>query len=227
MNASPHMIRARAAVFGAALAAMLGLSGCATQMPAYHSEVDVLNARGEPTARLKNDDGTTTLEYATQPDGTTRLMVQVDANGLVVRQWDALSRRGLEQVRPGMTKDDVARLLGPRHAEKTIEGTNREVWDWNIRHRGRGIATLFRVHFTDGKVSFTTRVRVYPEGEVIVERDPYRYYPYPVYPYGPSYWLWVDPWPRVYLYGGWHGGWRGGHGPHHGGGGFRGGGRHR
>ena len=45
------------------------LAGCASFEPPrpYTTEAEALSARGEPTRRWSNDDGTTTLEYSTQP----------------------------------------------------------------------------------------------------------------------------------------------------------------
>ncbi len=56
------------------LLAMLGalqLAGCVTYAPPrpFTTEAETLAAKGEPTRRWQNDDGTTTLEYATQPYG--------------------------------------------------------------------------------------------------------------------------------------------------------------
>ena len=176
-----------------ALSAVLGLSGCASapRLPSYATEAETITARGEPGARLENDDGTRTLQYATQPKGTTCLMVQVDAEGKVLRIWDALGAANLRQVKPGLSKDEVSKMLGPRLSERTYPGTDDEVWEWNIRHRGYGIATTFNVHFTKGFVKYTKRIRIYPEGEQEWSGYPYIYpYPYPYFHGGG--WLWID-----------------------------------
>jgi hypothetical protein len=205
---------------GLALVAVLVLSACATRPePFYATETETLAARGEPTTRRDNGDGTTTLEYATQPDGTRCLMTLVDTDGRVLAQWDALSNKNLARVKPGMSKEDVARLLGAHRSERVYPGTNEEVWDWNIAHRGRGAATLFNVHFTDGQVRYTDRIRVYPQGS---EPRGYAegYYWEPWYPVYPALWLWFG---SGYYWGG-GGGWHGGHGGGgHGGGGHGGG----
>ncbi|MDR2259967.1 MAG: hypothetical protein LBE06_03335 [Azoarcus sp.] len=148
-----------------ALTAALGLGGCAVLTPSYSTEAETVAARGEPAAYWYNDDGTITLEYSTQPEGTSCLMVRVDLDGKVLRQWDALDNKGLARVKTGMTKDNVARLLGARRSERVYPGAREEVWDWNITHRGRGAATRFNVHFTDGRVRYVDRIRVYPPGE--------------------------------------------------------------
>ncbi len=168
----------------------LQLAGCAAIAPPrmFSTEAELLAVRGEPTRRWHNDDGTTTLEYSTQPNGDTCLMVQVDQGGIVLRQWDALADDSLAAVRAGMTKDEVARQLGEHRSEQSFRLSGEEVWDWNVRNYGPGIATLFNVHFIDGKVVRTSQTYVYPNYDSRFGPwwgYPYAYpraYPYPFYP---------------------------------------------
>ena len=147
------------------LALLVGaLAGCATFQPPrlYATEAEALAARGEPTRRWSNDDGTTTLEYSTQPNGWTCLMVQVDQGGIVLRQWNALAPENLARVERGMDKEQVSRLLGTHRSEQRFTNSGETVWDWNIRNDGPGIAVLFNVHFIDDKVVRTSQTYVYP-----------------------------------------------------------------
>ncbi|ENO88064.1 hypothetical protein [Thauera linaloolentis] len=179
----------------------LQLAGCATyiQPRLFTTEAETLAAKGEPSRRWQNDDGTTTLEYATQPYGYSCLMVQVDQGGVVLRQWDALDSDNLAQVKKGMTREEVERTLGQHRSEQIFKLSGEEVWDWNIRNRGPGIATLFNVHFIDGKVARTSQSYVYPrEGPMAYGYwgHGYPYYRYPYYrhpffaphPFFPYWW---------------------------------------
>lgn len=184
------------------LACTLALGGCAAFAPQrpFTTEAEALAARGEPTRRWQNDDGTTTLEYSTQPYGDTCLMVQVDAGGIVLRQWDALEENNLATVRKGMSQEEVLRLLGGHRSEQTFKLSGEEVWDWNIRNYGPGVATLFNVHFVDGKVVRTSQTYVYPrDGGMFGHWSAYPFgYPY-AYPYGYPYGYpryRGDPWPK-------------------------------
>ncbi|PKO60099.1 MAG: hypothetical protein CVU25_00635 [Betaproteobacteria bacterium HGW-Betaproteobacteria-19] len=154
----------RKAVRALLLIGMVFLAGCAAFEPPrpFTTEAEALAARGEPSRRWQNDDTTTTLEYATQPYGHSCLMIQVDPGGIVLRQWDALSDDNLARVRKGMSPDEVSRLLGQHRSEQTFPLSGETVWDWNIRNYGPGIATLFNVHFMDGKVLRTSQSYVYP-----------------------------------------------------------------
>ncbi|MDR1853915.1 MAG: hypothetical protein LBR05_03305 [Azoarcus sp.] len=190
------------------LAVVLALVGCATTTPNFTTQEEVLSKRGEPVARWANDDGSTTLEYSTQPDGTTCLMVQVDAEGKVLRQWDALTPQNLARVKLGMSKEEVSRILGAHRSERVLSDSKEEVWDWSVRFRRR--KGLFNVYFADDKVKSTERAVLYAAGE-----DDRAWYPYYYYPFVPF--LWFGP--TFYWGGGHH--WHGGH--WHGGMGFGGG----
>ena len=143
---------------------LLQLGACTAFAPPrpYTTEAEALTARGEPARRWANDDGTSTLEYSTQPYGDTCLMVQVDAGGIVLRQWDALAADNLARVARGLDKEQVSRLLGSHRSEQTFRLSGEEVWDWNIRNHGPGVATLFNVHFIDGKVVRTSQTYIFP-----------------------------------------------------------------
>lgn len=171
------------------LVAALLLGGCAVFQPPrpYTTEAEALADRGEPTRRWDNGDGTTTLEYATQPYGDTCVMVQVDAGGVVLRQWDALDYDNLARVQKGMSKQEVARMLGEHRSEQTFRLSGEEVWDWNIRNDGPGIATLFNVHFKDGTVVRTSQSYIhYPDSTMWGPWGMYPWYPYG-YPYAYPY----------------------------------------
>lgn len=160
---------ARALLFVVLAALVLG--GCVTYAPPrpFTSEAEVLAAKGEPSRRWRNDDGTTTLEYATQPNGRSCLMVQLDQGGMVLRQWNALSEENRARVQRGMTREEVDRLLGQHRSEQFFKMSGEEVWDWNVPNDGPGVATLFNVHFIDGKVVRTSVTYVFPrEGPVAV-----------------------------------------------------------
>jgi len=145
------------------LLATLLLAGCSAFAPPrpYASEAEVLSARGHPTQRWDNAGGTTTLQYATQPYGETCLMVTVDGQGRVLRQEDGLSDAGRAKVKAGMGKEEVTRLLGRHRSVQYFTLSREEVWDWNIENTGPGIATLFNVHFIDGRVVRTSQTYIH------------------------------------------------------------------
>src|SRR5690554_2327791 len=92
--------------------ALVVLSGCASMQTQFAREAELVAARGEPHRIWDNPDGTRTYEYSTQPNGSSTWMYTIDANGSIVEQHDALSPRNRARVERGMSKDEVARLLG-------------------------------------------------------------------------------------------------------------------
>ncbi|NMF90701.1 hypothetical protein GPA26_19710 [Aromatoleum petrolei] len=143
----------------AALAAGCALTGGLRPLA---SEAEAIAVHGEPARRWHNEDGTRTLEYSTQPYGHATLMITVDAAGTVLRQENALSFENLARVEPGMTREQVSRLLGAHRSVEIFHLSGEEVWDWNIENDGPGIATYFNVHFIDGRVVRTSRTYLFP-----------------------------------------------------------------
>ena len=186
--------RLRGLVTLLAVLGALSLSACVTYTPPrpFTTEAETLAAKGEPTRRWQDDDGTRTLEYATQPNGRSCLMVQVDQGGIVLRQWNALSEENLARVQRGMTREEVDRLLGQHRSEQVFKQSGEEVWDWNVRNDGPGVGTLFNVHFIDGKVLRTSQTYVYPrEGPYFGPWGyPYPYYRHPFFPPHPFFPYW-------------------------------------
>ncbi len=157
----------RLSILLAALAALTLFAGCA-QWPAhpYATEAETIAAHGQPVRRWANADGTTTLEYSTQPGGTICMMVTVDAAGRVLRQADALTVENLARVSVGMTREEVSHMLGRHRTVEYFPRLREEVWDWNIDNStGPGIATLFNVHFIDGKVARTSQTYIHIRGD--------------------------------------------------------------
>ena len=177
-----------------AVLGVLSLSACVTYTPPrpFTTEAETLAAKGEPTRRWQDGDGTHTLEYATQPNGRSCLMVQVDQGGIVLRQWNALSEENLARVQRGMTREEVDRLLGQHRSEQVFKQSGEEVWDWNVRNDGPGVGTLFNVHFIDGKVVRTSQTYLYPrEGPYFGPWGyPYPYYRHPFFPPHPFFPYW-------------------------------------
>ena len=177
----------------------LALTGCAglNQHRSFADRSELLATRGEPTRIWENEDGTRTLEYATQPFGQTCWMYTVDEQGNIVEQFDALSRRNLATVRQGMSLDEVQRMLGQHRAVQRFSLSGEEVYDWNVANEWPDlVATRFNVHFIDGIVERTSFTYVYP-------RDPWRLsfgaafgHPYPPHWGWAPYWRYPGPWPH-------------------------------
>ena len=128
--------RPGARALGPALALMVVLAvlaGCATPQPtrvqAGQAEPEVLAAMGAPTGRYPLADGAQRLEFAQGPFGVRTWMVDLDAQGKVLKIRQAMDSFYFNQVQDGMSRDALLRLLG-RPASRQGEWQNRETWSW-------------------------------------------------------------------------------------------------
>jgi outer membrane protein assembly factor BamE (lipoprotein component of BamABCDE complex) len=104
-------------LIAASLAALLG--GCAlgsyspSGVPAGASREEVLRIMGPPTAVYTMPDGHQRLEYNKMPAGKQTFMVDLDAAGRMAHWENVLDEDHFAAIRPGMTRADVLRLIGP------------------------------------------------------------------------------------------------------------------
>jgi outer membrane protein assembly factor BamE (lipoprotein component of BamABCDE complex) len=115
------------------------------------TEGDVRTVMGQPDTVRDEADGTRTLEYPKGPEGTRTWMFTIDQSGKL-RDYTQV----LTEEKPGMSKDDVRRMLGRPRTIVPFPRKNEEVWDW--RYLSGTSARLFNVHFdmTSGKVVRTS-----------------------------------------------------------------------
>lgn len=106
--------------------------------PGEASLEDVYVTMGQPAMRWQNPDGTQQLAYPRGPAGFHTFMVQVGANGTVQSIENVLDNQHLANVRAGMGKEEVLRILGPSDAGLTMYFKARDelVWDWRYRPIG-------------------------------------------------------------------------------------------
>lgn len=140
--------------FGAAAALVAALAGCdwfaeTRLVPGQHTEADVRKLMGQPEMIWEDDSGARTLEYPRGPEGAQTYMVRIAPDGKLVAMDRALTETNFSKVRPGMTKDDVRRLLGKPTEVRRFDLKNEEVWAWKYRGE-HDTPYLFDVHFDVG-----------------------------------------------------------------------------
>lgn len=129
--------------------------------PGIATEQEVRDIMGQPAQSWMQPDGSQTLVYPMGPMGVHTWMVTT-GNGMVRKIDQVLTQDTFDKVLPGMTTDEVTRLLGKPRRIVPFEGSGQVVWDW--RFRDALGEHFFNVHFeaTSQRVkttSYTDEIR--------------------------------------------------------------------
>lgn len=116
---------------------ILALTACASYSgaglrPGEAGLDDVLRLMGQPAMRWQNPDGSLQLAYPRGPSGAHTYMVMIGPDRRVQSIANVLDSAGLARIRPGMTQEQVLRVLGPPDYSRTAYFKARDelVWDW-------------------------------------------------------------------------------------------------
>jgi hypothetical protein len=110
------------------------------------TESDVRAAMGEPETVWDDGNGARTLEYPKGPAGHRTWMIDLDASGTMRDYRQVLTQENFARVQPGMSQDEVRRLLGKPRSTVNFPLKNETVWDWRYMESA-GTEKLFNVHF--------------------------------------------------------------------------------
>lgn len=111
---------------------------------------------GQPTRVWPEADGGQTLEYGQQPFGEHCYLLRFDAQGHWLSSRDGLAPAERAKIEPGMSIEQVQRLLGHERTRVFFRLSGEDVWDWNVTPPSEGYWLRFNVHFKDGVVVRTT-----------------------------------------------------------------------
>lgn len=148
-----------------ALGALLALAGCDLMMkdlkPGVSTLADVRKIMGEPAHEWKESDGGVTLEYPRGPSGVVTYMVTLGSDGILKEIRQVLTDAYFAKIVPGMTKDEVRRLVGRPAETMVFRNRDEDVWSWRYEP-ATGERWMYHVHFRlgDGKVYTTSRNQV-------------------------------------------------------------------
>lgn len=153
------------------LCAAVLLASCASydgrSLKAEVSGLDeIVSTMGQPAAQWRDADGSMQLAYPRGPAGLHTYMVHLGPNGKLQSLENVLDDQHLVLVRPGMSKEDVLRILGPSDESRTVYFEMRDelVWDWRYRSFfGDPWRMMVLFDATSGKVRSTM---VQPERQV-------------------------------------------------------------
>src|SRR5580698_10326051 len=126
--------------------------------PGVTTEAQIRDQMGEPDTARTFTDGSKRLEYPRGPAGTTTYFVDIDANGRFVSVTQVLTAANIAKIRPGMTQDEVRRILGKPTTIAFYRLKQETVWSWHWEEGGVTRDAMFNAHFgPDGIVSTTSR----------------------------------------------------------------------
>ena len=116
------------------LAALL-LAGCVnmsspTKLAPGASAQAIRAQLGEPTGRYALPGGATRLEYARGPYGRETWMLDVDAQGRLVKAAQVLVESNFATIKAGMTRDEVLKLVGRPSNVGFVGWQKQTVWNY-------------------------------------------------------------------------------------------------
>jgi hypothetical protein len=123
-----------------------------------HQVRDVL---GTPTGEWKEADGTMQWEFARGPQGVVTYMTVIGTDGVLKEFRQVLQPTYFGKIQPGMTKDEVKKIIG-RHGESMpFPLKKEEVQSWRYEE-GPNDQYHFNVHYSmqDGKVASTSKQKI-------------------------------------------------------------------
>ena len=124
--------------------------------PGLTTAQEVRQIMGPPTMEWSDADGTQTWEYPRTPGGIVNYMIVFGADQVLREVRQVLTDENFARVSPGMSRDEIRRLLGQPANVLSFPLKKETVWDWKII----GVANTpayFNVHFgEDGRVLRTS-----------------------------------------------------------------------
>jgi hypothetical protein len=113
------------------------LCGCASYgggdlTPGQSTLQDVRATMGEPAMQWVAPDLSTQLSYPRGPAGFHSYMVYLDPSGHLQRIQNVMEQSSFYRIEPGMSEEDVLRILGPPVPAWTnyFEARRELVWEW-------------------------------------------------------------------------------------------------
>ena len=145
-----RVARLIAAVFAAVLfVAACDLQNIAELEPGVSTEADVRDKFGAPEAVWDGEDGAQVYEYNRQPMGHVNYMITIGADGRMLRIEQVLTDANFARVQPGMSVEQVRRLLGKPMQVQRFDLKRETHYDWRYLPKNSTQSRVFSVVFDD------------------------------------------------------------------------------
>lgn len=140
-----------------ALLALLGCDRTGELRPGVSTAAEVQTKMGKPAMEWREGDNRV-WDYPFTPEGTRNYMLTIGPDDVLRAMDQVLTPENFARVRPGMTRDEVRRLLGKPASVVVFERKGEEVWDWKLPSLPNTVSR-FNVHFgvADGRVTTTSK----------------------------------------------------------------------
>lgn len=132
----PMNIFSRLTMAAVAVCSVLALAGCDQQKikeleEGLSTEADVRERFGDPERIWSESDGSRTFEYNRQPAGTRNYMITIAPDGKMSALRQVLAPHNFEKVVPGLTQEQVRRMLGKPARAIPYALKHETDWEWN------------------------------------------------------------------------------------------------
>lgn len=143
------------------LAPALLASACAMQGPRPGATAEeVVSSMGPPAVELRDPDGTRHLAYPSGPFGWQTYMAHVDSSGRLQGVEQVLDDTRFNSISPGMTTDQLLRLIGPPSQRVYFGNLRQTAWDYRYRDTWGYVAILSVMVDDGGRVASRITQRI-------------------------------------------------------------------
>ena len=138
------------------ITAVLVAAGCASYdgyslRPGASTEAEVRAVMGAPAAEFREADGSSRLAYPRGPLGTQTFMADLGPDGVLRGVQPVLGDGSFNRIQPGLTRQDVLRMIGPPGETMTFSQSGNTAWDYRYVDTW-GYRAIFSVTFNPSGV---------------------------------------------------------------------------
>lgn len=129
--------------------------------PGKSTGFQVRDVLGTPTGEWKEADGTMQWEFARGPQGVVTYMAVIGTDNVLKEFRQVLTQSNFAKIQPGMSKDEVRKIIGRPAESMPFPLKKEEVQSWRYEE-GPNDQYFFNVHYglDQGKVTSTSKQKI-------------------------------------------------------------------
>jgi len=152
------------------LVASILAAGCASysgsNLQPGAPETQVRSVMGPPAMELSDPDGSRRLYYPRGPLGNQTYVADLQPNGALVEVRNVLTDGTFNAIRPGLTEQQVLRMIGPPREKDYFSNLGQTAWDYKYQDAW-GYEAIFSVMFDKNGIvvsKFSKRIERFDRG---------------------------------------------------------------